>query len=256
VDRRFRLLRLLDSRGARCLTRRVSKAKAAPASFLPRLSFVGRGGGAVKNLTGFRKQHHTVPDAVNAATSAFLAKLCAAELAGEAEDWFQRVRSAFHYKRTELTLDLASPHATLTARDFTLLLAYALAEEDPAQFVISRTLLALRAPEVLARPELDAVFAAQFSGIVFDLGPGVRVEAVVDAVEALDGKAALTVSYPSDCRHCVLSVDGVAAEVICDGATLEMRFPRNGSPRELAREFDAVRSAFALTKSRVLAGLL
>jgi len=48
----------------------------------------------------------------------------------------------------------------------------------------------------------------------------------------------------------------VEANVICDGATLEMRFPKNGSPRELVAAFAAVRSAFALTKNRVLAGLL
>lgn len=36
------------------------------------------------------------------------------------------------------------------------------------------------------RPELDDVFAAQFTGLVFDLGRGVRVEAGIDAVEALE----------------------------------------------------------------------
>nr|MBP7483642.1 hypothetical protein [Lacunisphaera sp.] len=75
-------------------------------------------------------------------------------------------------------------------------------------------------------------------------------------VEGRGGEDGLAVSYPSDCRHCVLLVDGVSAEVICDGATLEMRFPKPGSPTELVEAFAAVRSAFALTKNRVLAGLL
>ena len=79
---------------------------------------------------------------------------------------------------------------------------------------------------------------------------------MIDAVEALDGAHGLTVAYPADCRHCVLAVVGVAAEVVCDGATLEMRFPRAGSPRELFAEFQAARAAFALSKNRVLAGLL
>jgi hypothetical protein len=35
-----------------------------------------------------------------------------------------------------------------------------------------------------------------------------------------------------------------------------MRFPRPGSPREVVAAFAAVRSAFALTKNPVLAGLL
>ena len=82
------------------------------------------------------------------------------------------------------------------------------------------------------------------------------MEAVIDAVEALGKESQLTVAYPSDCGHCVLSVEGVGAEVVCDGATLEMRFPKNAAPQELIAAFAAVSSAFALTKNRVLAGLL
>jgi len=255
-SRRFGLLTFLDSDGAACLTPRVSKSKPSSAAPVSRISFVGRSGGAVKNLSGFRKQHHTLPDAVNAATSAFLAKLCAGELAEEAEAIFQRVRTAFGYKRAELSLDVASPHAVLTAKDFVFEIGYALTEREPTGFEITRTLHGVASTEVLERPELDELFAGAFGGIVFGLGKGVRVDAVIDAIEALPAGAALTVNYPSNCAHCVLSVDGVAAEVICDGSTLEMRFPRSGSPRELAREFLAVRSAFALTKNRVLAGLI
>lgn len=234
----------------------MSKAKARAASPVSRIRFVGRSSGLVKNLAGFRKAHHTVPDAVNAATAAFLAKLCAPELAEEAEALFQRTRTAFGYKRADLALDVASPQAVLTAKDFTFELGYALDDADPAAFVVTRELHGVRGPDVMERAELDALFAGQFAALAFDLGKGVRVEAVIDAVEALDAAAALKVSYPSDCRHCVLSVDGVAAEVVCDGSTFEMRFPRAGSPRELATEFDAVRAAFALTKDRVLSGLL
>ena len=55
---------------------------------------------------------------------------------------------------------------------------------------------------------------------------------------------------------CVLAVAGVDAAVVCDGASLEMRFSRPESPRELVAAFAAVRSAFVLTKNPVLARLL
>lgn len=224
--------------------------------FVSRISLVGRSTGLVKNLAGFRKQHHTVPDAVNAATTAFLGKLCAAELAEEAEGFFQRSKAAFAYKRTDLTLDVTSPTAVLTAKDFTLELAYALEKANAAGYEVTRTLHSLREGGLVARPEFNDLFAAMFTGMVFGLAKGVKVEAVIDAVEARGGEDGLAVSYPSDCRHCVLLVDGVSAEVLCDGATLEMRFPKPGSPAELVEAFAAVRSAFALTKNRVLAGLL
>ena len=231
----------------------MSKAAANP--FIARVSLVGRGAGLVKNLAGFRKQHHTLPDAVNAATSAFFAKLCAPELAAEAEDVFQRARTGFGYKRAELSLDVASPTAVLTARDFTFELAYALEKANPAAYEITRTLHGL-ADGVTTRPEFNALFAGTCASLVFALAKGVKVEAVIDAVEARDGADGLTVRYPSDCRHCVLAVTDVSAEVVCDGATLEMRFPRAGSPAELIEAFVAVRSAFSLSRNKVLAGLL
>ncbi|HEY0945565.1 MAG TPA: hypothetical protein VGD81_09870 [Opitutaceae bacterium] len=246
----------------------MAKQAEDPRTFISQVSLVGRGGGTVKSLRGFDKSRHSVPDAVNAATSSFLARLCAAELAEEGEQFFQRTRAALAYKRKDIALDVTSPAAVLTTKDFAFELAYALEERDPASYLVTRTLHSLRSGELLTVPEFDGLFAGLFSGIVFGLAKGVRVEAVIDAVEGLDEDGAddqeggaddeprLRVDYPSDCRQCTLTIAGVEAEVICDGATLEMRFARNGSPKELIAAFAEVRRAFALTKNKALAGLL
>lgn len=225
-------------------------------SYISRVSLTGQGGGAVKALGGFRKQHHTVPDAVNAATTAFLAKLCTEELAEEAEGYFQRSRTAMGYKRADLSLDVTPPTAVLTAKDFTFEMEYALEPDDPASYRVTRTLYSLGNAALVEVPEFDALFAGTFSTIVFGLAKGVKVEAVIDAVEARPAGDPLTVTYPSDCRHCVLAVAGVDATVVCDGAVLELRFMRSGSPRELMEAFARVREAFRLAKAAALAGLL
>ena len=100
--------------------------------YVSQVSLLGHGAGAVKNLAGFRKPHHTVPDAVNAVTTAFLGKLCATELAAEGEEYYQRAKTALGYKRADLSLDVTSPTAVLTTRDFALEIAYALQPADPA----------------------------------------------------------------------------------------------------------------------------
>ena len=214
--------------------------------------------GAVKSLRGFDKSRHSVPDAVNATTSGFLARLCAAELAEEAEDMFQRARAAMAYKRKDISLDVGAAQATLTTRDFCWELGYALEPSDPARYMVTRSLQGIRSGELVRLGEFDALFAGQFDSVVFDLARGVRVEAVIDAVEALDPEAegVLTVDYPSDCSRCVLSAPGVTARVECDGATLAMHFARAGSPAECLAEFAALREAFRLSKDRTLAGLI
>ncbi len=218
-----------------------------PSSIVASLAFVGRDGGAVKTLRGFQKGRHTLPTAVNPATSAFLAKLCETELAEQAESFFQSVREALAYKRRELSLAVASPAAVLTAKDFTFELAYALEAADPARYGVTHTLRDLRRPELVRHQGFDTVFAARFTDLSFGLKKSVRIEAVIDLVEALDADTGLAVAYPSDCRDCTLTVPGVEAAVRCTGASLELVFPAAGSPAELLDGFAAVRSAFALS---------
>jgi len=227
---------------------------AIPSKIIADIRFIGRSGGVVKSLSGFRKKHHTLPDAANAVTNAFLGKLCAGELEEEAEKIFQAVRTGLGYKRKDVTLTLTSPQAVLTAKDFAFEILYELDPAAPAEFAITQTLLDLRDGDLARTAAFNAIFGGMFSELSFTLRKGARVEAVIDAIEGLEDNAAMRVDYPSDCRDCTISVEGVDAQVRCTGASLDMVYPRAGSPQELLEQFAAVRSAFRLSK--VLAGMV
>ena len=225
-----------------------------PSSIIAGISFIGRGGGLVKTLGGFKKGHHTVPDAANAVTNAFLGKICERELAAQAEKLFQDARARLGYKRKDVALNVAGAGAMLTARDFTVEILYALEAAAPARYAVTTTLRDLRSGELAQREEFAAIFAGKFTEISFALKKGVRVESVIDVIEALNGEGGLAVSYPSDCRECLIRVEGVGAQVRCSGAALMMVFPRAGAPHELMADFAAVRGAFSV--DRTLAGLM
>ncbi len=233
-----------------------------PSRIIAEIAFIGRGGGAVKSLDGFKKSHHSVPDAANATTNAFLAKLCAGELAAEAEALFQQVRTGLGYKRKQVSLSVGSPVATLAAKDFSVEIFYALEERDPSRYAVTTTLRELKNADLARTAEFAAIFAGKFTEIGFGLKKGVSVEAVVDAIEALaddddvarEGLGKLRVDYLSDCSECTIGVEGVEATVRCTGAALEIVFPRGGGPAELMDAFAAVRGAFAISK--VLSGLI
>lgn len=208
----------------------------------------------MRSLGGFRKAHHTVPDAANPTTQAFLGKLCQGELAAEAERLFQDVRCGLNYRRKDISLSVTSPSATLTARDFTVEILYALEPAEPSRYAVTTTLHGLHSA-VLARSEPFArIFAGRFSEIAFGLKRGARVEDVIDAIEGLDGEAGLTVDYPSDYRDCTVAVATVDAQVRCTGGAIELVFPRAGAPAELMEAFAEVRGAFQISKA--LAALL
>jgi hypothetical protein len=229
-------------------------ADTIPSTIVAGISFIGRGSGAVKALPGFKKGHHTLPDAANAVTNAFLGKICEPELAADAEKIFQAVRAGLGYKRKEVSLSVASPLAVLTAKDFVLEIFYALEEAAPDRYAVTTTLHSLKTGDLVRSGEFDQIFAAKFTELSFLLKKGARVEAIIDVIEALEGEGGLGVSYPSDCRECVINVAGVDARVRCSGASLEMIFPRAGSPGELLDGFAAVRGAFAA--SRELSGMM
>lgn len=225
-----------------------------PSRVVAGISFVGRGGGQVKSLAGFRKGRHSLPDAANATTNAFLAKLCSVELGEEAEQWFQSSRTALGYKRKEISLGLASPAATMVAKDFTLELCYALDEQDPASYVTTTTMRELRDVDLARTAAFAGLFAGRFTEISFSLKKAARVETIVDAIEELEPERGMSVTYPSDCRECVIRVDGVDAHVRCTGAALDMVFPRGAAPAELIDAFAEVHAAFQISKP--LAGLI
>lgn len=223
---------------------------------ISRLSFQARSGGRVKLLPGFDKSRHTLPDAVNNATTGFLAKLCLKELEAAAESLFQRARTGFNYKRREISLCIASPTAEITTIDFTLEFAFALDESTPADWILTRTLHPKCSADFLGRPECDALFAATFSSLVFTLEKGANVEAVIDAIEAAPAERGLNVAYPSGCEHCDITAEDVDAAIHFTGSTLEMVFPRNGSPRELLEGFLSLRHRFRLADDATLGVLL
>lgn len=237
-------------------------AKAAgAAAFVRHVRLTGGERGLVKNLSGFRKKHHSVPEFASAAAVAFLGKLCAGELAGDVEAFFQKAREAFAYKRKDIALDVASPSAVLTAKHFTLEWTYALDETAPDEWALTRTLHTLDFSDESA-DVFDGLFAGMFDRMVFSLVKGARVEDVIDAVESMGtaedwtDPAPLSVTYPSSCATCTLRVADVPAEVVFNGGELSMVFPRAGSPRELIEAFAAVRHAFALARHPALEGLL
>ncbi len=226
----------------------MSSPDELPSRVVAGISFVGRSSGWVKALAGFKKGHHTLPDASNATTNAFLGKICERELTDEAEKLFQEVRSALGYKRKEVVLSVTSPLAMLGAKDFSVEIFYALEEREPAQYAVTTTLRGVMNVELLRVEEFARIFAGRFTEISFALKKGARVEAVIDAIEELDRDDGLTVTYPSDYRDCTIAVEGVDAVVRCTGATLEIVFPRGAGPAELIDQFAAVREAFRISK--------
>ena len=215
---------------------------------------MGRSSGPIKALAGFRKAVHSVPDTANSATNAFLAKLCADELAEAAEQFFQAARTALAYKRKDISVSVTSPTANVVAKDFSIEISYAVEASHPSNYSVTTALRDLTDAKLAHMEAFRGVFRSSFSEIEFMYERSASVEEIIDAIEALDGSAGVSVDFPSDYRHCILRVEGVDAQVRCTAGTLEVVFSRRGSPADLIDGFEALRNAFQI--SPTLRGLI
>ena len=100
-----------DWRAGRGGFARLDMPDELPSRVVASIAFVGRTGGQVKALAGFKKGRHTLPDAANAVTNAFLGKICDGELAAEAEKLFQAVRTGLGDRKSTR---LNSSHSDLS----------------------------------------------------------------------------------------------------------------------------------------------
>lgn len=207
------------------------------------LALVGQVRGEVRRLEAFDKKRHTVPDRVCGATQAFLEKLCESELTEEAEALFQAAREAFGYKRKELSLAVTGGTARLETKDFALELRYELDSEDAAQFVVETSVNEVASRDLLESDAFAAAVGSRFDRLRCGLGKRVSVESVIDVVED-DESGEASVTYPSDCSWCEVTVEGIAGTVFVDGATLEVRFGRLVGARDLMAVFERLGDQF------------
>lgn len=225
---------------------------AAPESSSARLA--GARAGNVKNLLGFRKGFHRVPNVLpDANYERQFAAICAPNLLELANGLFERLRAARGYKRREISLACDAPSATLTTVDFTVDLLYAPGPEEPGDFQLSYDLHTIRDIAVFADGSLNEVFAGVFNKVALTFASPVDMHDVIDDLEDAPGGAA-NLRYPPDCSECFLRLPGFVGEVRVTSRDLEVISPAAAAPAELVRTF--VEASEALAANPTLAKLI
>ena len=205
-------------------------------------SFEGVISGHVKQLSGFRKGIHRVPEISNDTTNRFLARICETDLAEVGESLYQRLRVGLNYKRRDLNLSVESPAALLSGKEFTFEIAYELDNDTPSTYQMITTLSGLNRVEILKSDVFNEICHGLFSQFSYGLTDAVQVEEVIDAVEACS-KPGITVEYPSDCRECSVFLEGFSGYIKCRQFSLDIMLLTKSSPKTFLGGFEALRGA-------------
>lgn len=225
---------------------------ASPAS--PSARLAGARAGNVKNLLGFRKGVHRIPNVLpDANYERQFGAICSPDLETLASGLFERLRAARGYKRREINLAADAPSATLTTVDFTVDILYAPGPEEPGDFLLTHDLHTIRDIGVFADGSLNEVFAGVFNKVALSFAAPVSMEEVIDELEEAPGGAA-SLRYPADCHECFLRLPGFIGEVRITAKGLEVISPAAAAPAELVRTF--IEASEALAGNPTLAKLI
>ncbi|MDP0496454.1 MAG: hypothetical protein Q7Q73_09630 [Verrucomicrobiota bacterium JB024] len=192
----------------------------------------GRVGGRVRDLSGFRKSVHRVPDSVSERTREFVARIAEGDLAEEANALRDQLKKNFGYKRKELTFACEGASALISTKDFDLAITYAHDEEDRQAYVITYQLGNIKNPEAVSDPGLQGILFRHFDEVRITLEAAYRIEDLIDTVEEEEPDG-VELDYPDDCSTLTILIanrdwtlrflpEGIAVQSRSPGTPLQM----------------------------------
>lgn len=208
------------------------------------LSFVGQYQGLVKRMNGFDKSRHTPPKFASDRAQQFLARLAEPELAEWGEELFTALREGMGYRRKDISLSIENGSARIEAKDFTLERRYELFQNEPESYWVETELREAGSSDLLEEGGFNEAVGPQFERLRCVFQRETKVEEVIDGIEEADSSS-VSVDYPSTCEHCEARIEGLDAVFRFDAATLEIRFPSFGMPRQLIGAYQSMADALA-----------
>lgn len=181
---------------------------------LKSVDLLGRTGGrTIRDLSGFRKGHHRVPDSVDSHTQRFVEEIASDDLRKEAADIHGKLKANFRYKREEIKLDIDGASAVISTKDFSLNIHYAQDSEDATAYTIEYQINNIKDSDALLNNGLQKILDRHFDEVRFSTHGRINLEDMIDAIEAEDPEG-VDVKYPADCSSLTISLSGCDWEIL------------------------------------------
>jgi len=218
--------------------------KGAVQGIVRQLTLFGEHEGLVKRFDAFDKARHTVPKFASDRAQLFLARLAESELAEWGEERFGAYREAMNYRRKDIAVVVEAGRARIESKDFTIERRYLLNEDSPDRYRVETELLEASSLGLLEDEPFNEATGPVFERLRCHFKREVSVESLIDGIEDSEEQE-LSVDYPSTCEHCEAKFEGLNAVFRFDSASLEIRFPSFGVPKQLIDAFRSMEEKLA-----------
>lgn len=202
-----------------------------------------------KELSGFQKKFHRVPESVSDNDMRYLAKIAEAEIDADLQAMFSQLRSAFKFKRRQISVD--GPHdgsGTIDTPFFNYEIIVSQCETDPTKVVWQRIISAIRDPEQTFSTPFQEVFGNDFLILEVSTTEPLDLETIVDHVEDAESDE-ISIDYDKDVTWCSIQIAGSIASVMIKPDCIRVASRTKVPPRELLAAFMEVQQQFLSTLS-------
>lgn len=214
--------------------------------------------GDIKNLSGFVKKFHHVPDKVGRAQNDFVRAKVGNLVKEEIDEMSRRLKNNMGYTRKELQVNAEEGDAegTITAPGFTYMVEVMQSDENPKEYVIKRTLLDVTDPDIINDKEFNGVFDGHFRALSFAFNKPIDIDKIIDRIEAMGNAAQVKLDYtPGDTSKLTVIFPGSTNEIVIEPYAINITIPKAASPAELVDVYKDTRRLLDSAKIKLLEGV-
>lgn len=196
----------------------------------------------VRNLPGFKKTNHRVPDEVTARTQMFVGKLGGDRVRLDLDQVFDSLRTAFRFKRTELKAIEADEGAgSITTPFFRYTSCVYQNPSDASEAILQRDVSEITAPDQLLTDNFAAVFGEVFDTVEFVPTSEIDLEVLIDRIEEIDDPR-VSLAYDRQLSSCEIVIKGTKAKIQVTANAFRIIHPEPQAPRILVESLFTVQN--------------
>jgi len=211
--------------------------------------------GEIKRLEGFRKQNKA-PDAVSDFHQKMLCEASFSMLDNDLEETFGALRSAFKFKRKEISVSGPEDGAgSISTTFFNYEIAISQQADRPSHYCCRRAINEITDPGHTFCEAFDSVFGDRFSVLEIGAKRSLDIEAIVDRVEEVEPES-IQIDYDKDVTWCKIQVETAATpamEIEIHENVVKIVSDSKVKPAELLEGFLVIQQEF-ITKLELGSG--
>ncbi|WP_409415729.1 caspase domain-containing protein [Flavobacterium sp. PS2] len=202
------------------------------------ISLLSEESDSVKSLPGFQKSYHKVPTYVGATPNGFIQELANKIIEDEISYLSESLKKELGYKRVEIRPSTDKGSGSIETPDFDYTITITQSESNPSEYVVIRSLENFKNSDIVKNSGFNKVFSRHFNKLTFDLSKSIKIENLIDKVEALEENSPITVDYnPSNLNSCKIFIEGLDYEIFVESNSISITTTYETSPEKLINAF-------------------